>query len=387
MVRRRTCPGMDGRKQRFSRYSAPKLTDNSGSDDDSSVDAPDPSPGEEMLFPNTGNNKRDSNFEGDEGQQSKRPRATWNTESTSSLPKEDKNAIDTSLIVQDRLVKPEKDEEENRSWQLPVNERTEIAERSLVVSEVAKKLAQYARKAFGQNSGKGKCHSSGVVTPPFGTSTALPTTSLLTYDDEYSDGKETHCQVGIVTDGDESTSSGDDDCQPREAAVVSPKKRAHNFTAPAGDFITARGITERLKNSAVVNREAKAALASFCIITSPHGDKDIGSKILQLIASCESLAMWFNSYRRALHPFSPTEKEHMVGSYDYLASLADDAESFMLEPWAREASRLKATNDFAVFAVNCLHHILGKVSKGGVVLTEDDKSVLERTILVWSKHV
>ncbi|KAL7574813.1 hypothetical protein ACA910_010657 [Epithemia clementina (nom. ined.)] len=386
MVRRRTCPGLDGRKQRFSRFSARKLTDNSGSDEDSSS--------EELSLPVTapndehdalvGGTKRSMDEES-EGEASKKSRRLLLPENVDILPKQHET-IDMSLLVEATPeIKEEKETEEPRA-KSPLNERAEMAERSLIVSEVAKKLEKFARKAYGPIiNGKGKRNSSGVVTPPFGTTVTLRTTNLLTYDDEFGGGKDVAANTGVVTDGDESTSSGEDESR-TQTIPVSPNSK--NFcSTPAGDMHIAREISNRLLGLPTENREAKAAVASFCIMNTPHGDNDIGSKILQLIASCENLAAWFNSYRTALNPFAVSEKEGIVGSH---SKQAIDEDKAMQQHWAQEASRLKAIHDFTVFAVNCVNGILGEGAVGHEstsFLTKKDEIVLERAILLWSKNV
>ena len=391
MVRRRTCPGLDGRKQRFSRYSARKLTDNSGSEnDDSSVDVSPPIPAaEEPVSPETGTKRNVDMGASTEEHPEKRQRV-WKPESVYDMLGQE-SAVDTSLLVLASQEKLKYHAEKEKTVEPPkVNERAEMAERSHIVSELAKKLEKFAKKAYGPNVGKGRRNSSGVVTPPFGASSSLATTNLLTYDDEYNEGKESGNVIGVVTDGEESSSSGDDDSGSQETSF-SPRIGKNLFSAPAGDVKTALKISERVQDLQVENAAARAVVTKFCITHTPHGDSDIGSKIFELISSCENLASWFNSYRTALDPFAPSEKDTVVRSYHELASQSFDAEISLQQHWAQEAGRLKAIHDFSVFAVNCIHGILGKegssMTTTSSCLTMEDERVLERAVLFWSKNV
>ena len=390
MVRRRTCPGLDGRKQRFSRYSARKLTDNdsaSAGDDSSSVEAPSAAPGvtpsaalaaaaatlaaaSTVEIPLVSNHsgvgvKREVDIMDDSSlESSKRRKRITIPESGQSTPKKVKMVVDTSLLIQNSKAANEIEDEESQNS--PVNERTEMAERSLVISEVSKKLEQYARKAYGATS-KGKRSTTGIVTPPFGSTASLPTTNLLTYDDEFGGG-DNH-GVGIVTDADDSFNAMDVESSSR-ILFGSADRVKPSVASPAGNVLIAKEIAERLLASGMENNVTKAAVASFCVTIAPCADLEIGSKILQLIASCHELKADFQTYRSALDPFAPTETMHQI--------------------WERDASRSKAVHDFAVFAVNCIHDILGESGSDQVIpasLKREDKSVLEQTILVWSKSL
>jgi len=376
LVRRRTCPGLDGRKQRFSRYSARKITDsNSGSEDDSSVEANStPSSPEVRDVPEVGT-KREANDFAEEQEAAKKRKRVMNSEPEVTLSKKEMMVVDTSLLLHASLQAAPEEVDEESSQDARVDERTEMAERAVIVSEVAKKLEQFARKALGPISGKGRRHATGIVTPPFGSRAILPATHLLTYDDEYGENERRHGNIAIVTDGDDSLVSGEDEMS-SQSPFATPDSKV-STAVPAGDAMTAQGIADRLSGSIAIS-----AVVNFCVSTSPHGDINIGSKILQLIASCEDLASEFQTYRAALDPFARSDS----GSYK---GLAVGTPTEVQDMWEREASRSKAVDEFKIFAVNCIHNILGKAGAINVAasLTETDKSILERAVLVWSKTV
>jgi hypothetical protein len=387
LVRRRTCPGMDGRKQRFSRFSTrkngqPEDDHKNGEDDASSVED------EATSLPDfSESRKRDlDSSETSKTPLSKRSRRLWG--SVGHAPKKDV-VVDTSMI-QAVNVHVEEEVDEEASLSPSRNNRVEMAEQSMIVSEVAMKLRKVL-KGRGSHSRRG-----GVVTPPYGGSQHYPSpaTSLLTYDDEYtsedlSSSQKSASSLDIVTDGDDSVSSEEETSllAMESTFTVSPIKPKEVTTPPVNDRKTAKTITGRILLSSPepdrASLVAPVTVAGFCMSTSPQGDKDLCSKILQLIASCENLAIEFQLYRAALHPTDQGE----APSFAFLPNPRENRAVTVQQIWEREASRGDAVRDFKTFAVNCVHTLLRKCGDMGsaMPLSGEDKVVLERTAALWLK--
>ena len=158
--------------------------------------------------------------------------------------------IDTSIVsnpmpsptsvfeAHESLVRQEPEADDDASANRR-NERLEMLEQSIVVSEVAMKLEEYARKAMkGRSSGRTRRSGAGVVTPPFGSSrnVSISSRGLLTYDDEYKNS-------GIVTDGDDSMAS--EDISISEADKSRSRHVAKAFlVAPVQEEPAVKSITE-----------------------------------------------------------------------------------------------------------------------------------------------
>ena len=127
-----------------------------------------------------------------------------------------------------------------------------------------------------------------------------------------------------------------------------------------------------------------AAVAGFCMSTAPYGSPDMSQKILQLIASCETLAADFHQYRNALLPVTLSAE----GSSGVVTPIHSVRMSH-IQSWEREGSRNAAVSDFKVFSVNCVRKILGKKGfpEGINAFSDDDRAALERTANVWLRSV
>lgn len=382
LVRRRTCPGLDGRKQRFSRFSTRKARRNENgnekgpnSEDESSSVVE--SSGDEASTSSQSARKREVEEFEDNQDSSKKQR--WSEE---PQPTE---FIDTSIIQsaeeEGLLSQGVNEDDEVRSLGAKSDDRVEMIEQSMIVSEVAMKLEEYARKAMkGRGNLRSRRGGPGVVTPPYGSSLHLHASSrgLLTYDDEYED--EDHCEKDhfgvpvVITDGDDSLNNE------QEHLAYIPKEL---LVAPVVNLSTVKEITNFIlrgeggvSNGSTVS---SAAVAGFCMSTAPVGDEALANKICQLISTCEKLALEFNRYRAALHP------SHQSGvSPPYTPSTATSR-----IVWQREASRNDIVRDFKTFSVNHIQMVLGKNHVKGVhsILARSDRIALERTADVWLKSV
>jgi len=409
MVRRRTCPGLDGRKQRFSTRKSSKKDD--GSDDESNsqedvvatttttsssrvVDTV--SPPNEVLAKKRASivSSSSTELEAEVLPKLKKPRSTFTdftTEKHSVQGSPVSPTVDTSIIrsvveANNRVLVPSRESEEvDDSSMDKRNERLEMLEQSLVVSDVAMKLEEYAKRARKDAgiSTRSRRGGAGVVTPPFGSSSyPMSASALLTYDDEY---ETTECSDLRVTDlfGIETNSSVVTDTDAEEAAAEEHVEKIlplpEELMIPPVSTPQAKSITERLLTADVTS----AAVAGFCMSTAPIGNPDTSRKILQLIASCENLASDFHQYRSALKPIT------LSSNQPYSVTPLRNVRMNHVQNWEREVSRCDAVRDFKVFSVNCVHKILGKngLSDGVAGLSDEDRAALERTADVWLKSV
>jgi hypothetical protein len=379
LVRRRTCPGLDGRKQRFSTRKVGKKDGNSDdelSGDDASID--------ETYSVEASTKKRGAAQDQHETDKPKKARTSLAPE-TAQEPVSP--VVDTSIIssvveanINRSVIQQESDDEaDDGSLNNKRNDKLEMLEQSLVVSDVAMKLEEYAKRAMKDRgvTGRTRRGGAGVVTPPFGSSyhANMSAGGLITYDDEIEEEQEEdlrvtdlfgiHSASSVVTDTDSEA-----DGEPFESRL--PKEL---LVAPV-NMLHAKAITEHLLPVDIT----AAAVAGFCMTTAPNGDPDMCRKILNLIASCEKLASEFHQYRTALKPLT-----------DFPATVTpiQHVRQTNLVIWEREGSRHDAVRDFKTFSVNCVHKILGKNGWCGGVsgLAQADRLALEHTAEVWLKSV
>jgi hypothetical protein len=404
MVRRRTCPGVDGRKQRFSRYSARKLSKfdgdkSSNSDDDSSLED---ISSDEVEVPVTGaisRKKRTVTPEDQNDAKRSRRLPQWEGSEPSESPIEDPVIVDTSIVsdpiasptsvfqTHETLVSQDRSEEDDSSANKK-NERMEMIEQSMIVSEVATKLQEFARKAMkGRGTGRTRRGAFGVVTPPYGASSNAPISSrgLITYDDEYEKAE------GVITDGDDSTASEDHSFTDLRATLATqiPRKALKELTvAPVPDSQIVSSITARIlgcnnfqSHGALV---ASSAVASFCMTTASIEDSALCSKILRLISSCDKLSYEFQQYRAALHPLASSGESALLG-HESRKNSAVSAQQI----WERASSRNDAVRDFKTFAVNCITKLLGKNGGYGFFMpfSHFEAAKLQYTADVWLKSI
>lgn len=358
LVRRRTCPGLDGRKQRFSRVSARQLsggTTGSASDvEDSSLEGTNTTVNE-VSVSSDGSDKRDLDTSlRDQQPEQKRSRKVY----TYHVP--DKNIfVDTSMLMD---PSPSADDREEISSRAETNDRFEAAEQSLIVSEVSKKLEQFAKRAsYGGTASRTKRGGSGVVTPPFGAS--LPFSSTITYDDEYlAPPDEAKNDAWVIKDSEGIAEAG---------TVVTPLKEKN--IVGAENLETAKTIVARVLESLSAEQRvelvATSSILDFCVATAPVCDKDFSGKILHLLSQCDKLAIDFNTYRAALRP-------------DTLP-----ARGALKQTWERETSRVEAIRDFKMFAVNVFSKFLDASDSipdmPDLAMDSQDRVVLERTASAW----
>lgn len=387
-VRRRTCPGVDGRKQRFSRYSAQKLSkydddrEVHSSDDDSSLDDTSGDESENII-----SKKRRGSMSSVASNNSKRSRRLWQGDTdrvmkvyTTIVPE----TITSPTSVFDAPKAPIKEiEADDDASTNKKSDRMEMMERSMIVSEVATKLEEFARKAL-KGRGALRTRRTGVVTPPYGYSRSaiISSRGLITYDDEYDEEEDAS---GLVTDGDDSLHnvdgpfcSGDEDSEDWDAPPVADN---HNVERIVQE-IHKRAILDSSNGKMI---HACADVAKFLMTTAPGEDVSVCcKKILQLLSSSERLASDFHLYRSALHPngsLQSTGPRYANQHNDPWVSLQRALES--------SSSRLDALREFKIFAVNLIYKFLGRNGSFDIKhpMTHSESVTLLRTADVWSKSV
>jgi hypothetical protein len=393
MVRRRTCPGMDGRKQRFSRFSVGSLGQADGDDNSDNEDSSLEATVDAYSSPVIPSKKRDliSADKTLKPPSSKRFRQSSNADKETKT--ESKVVVDTSMleevINETQPLVGDKGSFSLLTNRAPVNVNINVA-------DVASKLEKCARKAM-KERGLARSLRSGVVTPPYGASNGFQnsSTALLTYDDEYEtnggilfevDARTSPATIGTIpVDGDESVFSDyERSSRFRKPHTVSPLKRGPKGRPPVSDASAVESILNRIMKNQTGQTPSPfitpVAVAGFCMSTSPLGDRQLCSKILQLIASCSALASDFQLYRAALHPTNPKE----VPSYMFSPSPRESRAITVQQIWQREVSRGDAVRDFKTFAVNCMHQLLGK---GNVeaLWSREETDMLEHAAGVWLK--
>ncbi len=390
-VRRRTCPGVDGRKQRFSRLSAQKLSKKfqEGSAISSSTSSDNDSSSED------GYKNREYDLYSRTPLSSKRNSLTGDSIMRSSkkarLLPESHYEVDTSIIqpsptsVKALIYEIDSGDEASASGK---SSKSELMEQSVIVSEVATKLEAYVKKAMKKRGiSRTRRGNSGIVTPPFGSSFTMTSRDLITYDDEYNHDK---CSsADIVTDVEESVTE-----VASNASSTEIEYDKDMLVAPVLDLAVVKHISsEILQRASSVNGEvmrACANVAAFFMCTAPKDDPEqCSAKVLQLLETSKQLESEFFFYRAALHPTLFLDASPMGQNQDGSFGFTDSHSAALRNTLARGAGRLESLREFKVFAVNLIYKLLRKNGVFAQVesLSSADNAILEHTAEVWSKSV
>lgn len=408
MVRRRTCPGVDGRKQRFSRYSAQKLStdkENPAASDDDNSSTTSADEADDVYEAS----KRKRETEGNDAD-AKRTRRLWTSSASTSSSKPSSSkltlgpevVVDTSMLISnpnasptsvfqahESLVQyPRDDVDDDDSSANKKNDRLEMIERSLIISEVASKLEEHVRKALKGRGGSSRTRRGvvGVVTPPWGSSSnfVVNTRGLITYDDEYEQQQKGESMV--VPDDDDSsidTLSGDASDLPKknDATLISDPPVAETETIKRIGEEIRRRSSHNFYNGELI--QACANVAEFFMSTAPGEDVEaVSEKILQLLSSSGKLAADFHFYRAALHPGNSNES---VLPYRF-----DQQQVMALRRTLQGgAGRRDALREFKIFCVNLIYKLLGENGNLGIAepFSSPDRSLLLQTTEMWSQSV
>lgn len=198
-------------------------------------------------------------------------------------------------------------------------ERSNSFEQSLLVSRVARKLEEHARRAAAAK-GMGAKRRSGTVTPPFSSDTMKY--HALTYDDEIEIyDSERGCVVerqqrgmagagsnahSNAAESDESYSVVSNDEEERtvsfqECPKVSSRPPVENNNLVSGIVRKLHGWARQSTSDSKIDGQLAAAIAGFCMMTNPR-DGAFEDKCIQLMLACGSLVTEFRRYKTALLP-------------------------------------------------------------------------------------
>lgn len=350
LLRRRTCPGVDGRKQRSentdsfpSRSNSPRpptgrRTSFSPTDDQSDESAVALTLNKNKRKARSSEevemrrNKRKANVESEKAQiESENDDEESHDQPTEvssfTMQESPSSRIDVNLLS--HVVPDESDDIKGPSG-LPKRmvspsifgavekrDRSNSHEQSLLVSKVARKLEEHAKRAA---KGGGSSRRSGTVTPPYSSDTMKY--HALTYDDEIEIyDSERGC---VVERQQRATQANDSDAN---ASIISnydedgPKvvgKQRVSFSGvnkessmpPVSNNTIVCNIVRKLhgwaRQSSFVSRvdgQLAAAIAGFCMLTNPR-DNLFENKCVELLFKCGSLVTEFRRYKAALLPGS-----------------------------------------------------------------------------------
>ncbi len=388
LLRRRTCPGVDGRKNRFSNYSR-KAGDDAGVGDegyDEENKSSDESAYEiEVAAPKSKKRNIVCAEEDGDSKHNVLPRGNHEIDER----KLDANiSVDLSLIGAVHSVIGSDDakvalldvsDEPDCNSEKEVDERVARREQAHVVSQVAMKLEEYARKA--KRSRGGTRYGVGIVTPPLGGGQCYR--SVLTYDDEY-DAMAARVSSAVVTvaPGVEIRAT---DYKLLPVPITPNRSRPTVVLCdenPVGNVDLAKVIYDQIMvgNRDYASKAASAAVAYFCTASSPNEPEgEACAKILGIMSGNDKLAHEFMQYRYALHP---VDCSSTLSSSTFCApGLRNDITAFSLDQiWERAASRRDALRDFKTFAVNYMNAEIARMEYRG-----EETGALRRTAEVWLK--
>ena len=361
LLRRRTCPTIDGRRQSLPRPVLSKTTSSNH-------------PTRSANETSSGTKSRASIGTHDKKRQiasppfpkksfqplAKRPSLGGRTGSPTTIDTYFPNSVPLT----------ESEDSDDQGIGLTSSERRAKAEdQAMIVLKIASQLAEHVRDP------KNGSRISGLVTPTYGASRngSISSGSLLTYDDE---GEKMNFNYDHVPEY-SYTPTGTDVSNKLTSRT---KPRSTNFEkhTPLSKLASKETI-ERLVEALDIDTRLEmftaANVSQFCMMTFPTcSDNEDGCvPIRSLLTSCQQLAAEFNLYRLALSP---------------LTAPATQYESFQ-RMWVHEESCRETTRSFSVFAVNRMQSLLRAVQDDAASCkfeNSTDIARLERTILIWQKY-
>eukprot|EP00554_Chaetoceros_debilis_P007017 CAMPEP_0194079028 /NCGR_PEP_ID=MMETSP0149-20130528/5279_1 /TAXON_ID=122233 /ORGANISM="Chaetoceros debilis, Strain MM31A-1" /LENGTH=509 /DNA_ID=CAMNT_0038760389 /DNA_START=61 /DNA_END=1587 /DNA_ORIENTATION=- len=231
--------------------------------------------------------------------------------------------------------------------------KADLMEQSLLVSKVARQLEEHAKRAAGR-LGKKRLGNLGAMSA---TSQQTLKYHSLTYDDEVEifdsiRGCVVERTFGKKDAAGEESSSSDDDNSESHATTVSLNDNdslspaAHVvLTVPVNDVGVIEDIAKKLLNgNGTVSRDAQLtiAIAKFCMRTDPK-DPLLGKKAVQLMSVHADLAHEFCLYQIALSP-------------NHKLSMADQHSRFMKDIFDGEC--VDIVRGFKTFVLNNLSELV-----------------------------
>ena len=363
LLRRRTCPTIDGRRQSLSRPVLKKAINSN----------------------HTTRNWNESTAD--------KPRAIVSVndkkcQMASQLPKRTIAPIvkrpslfgGRSLMTVDTLLPnpvplTESEDSDDQGVTLSSSEsRYKAEDQAMIVLKIASQLAQHVRDP------KNGSRISGLVTPTYGASRngSISSGTLLTYDDE---GEKMNYTYDHLQESRFKLTHTVSDSNDHIRRTLPNTKRFGKCTPLSKS--AAEGTVERLIEALDIDTRltmhTAAKIARFCMTAFPTcSDVNRSNPIQSLLASCQDLSAEFNLYRSALSPLTvPTTQMNDYESYQRM--------------WVHEESRLETNRSFGVFAVNsmqlllrAIHDDVSPVSYS--IENKSDVGRLERTISIWQKY-
>ncbi|KAG7359693.1 HSF-type DNA-binding protein [Nitzschia inconspicua] len=385
LVRRRTCPGVDGRKQRFSRMSAQRLSgkfatdspNNSANDSDDDDDDDLSSSGEDVSVADNSSVGRKREVPVTSMPSAKRSRSIMPLSESISPPVDVLEDVKKISPSPSTIVSPQDSEDlADDSSTSRKFDRVEMMQQSLVVSEVASKLEAYVKKAMKEKGlTRTRRGGSGIVTPPFGTTGrfTMNSSDLITYDDEYEILDESG-SLAVVSETDDSMS-----IESVENDTIMP---------PVEDVEVVKRIRfEILRRASEENEEvvrACANVAAFFMLTAPNEDTDeCCPKILELLTTSQKLEGEFYFYRAALHPSLFIKSNSPQGKF------TEKHSAILRDSLNGGSDRSEALREFKIFSVNLIYKLLGLNGSFNIEepFSGEDHAILLRTAKSWSKTI
>ncbi len=365
LLRRRTCPGVDGRKI--------KLADLANMEQRSETSTPPP------VTVSADNSETVSQSDSDGGNsisvQPKKRKYTKRKQSDPGLSlADDRTALKVAnssmfpTYIRDDCETAKKESSEGEDWVStaekymkgpkrlvsPMSEpkriKADLMEQSLLVSKVAKQLEEHARRAA--SSGRlGSKKRTGTVTPPYATDVKYHS---LTYDDEVEIFDSIRgCVVERRTYGSDTNDDDDSDASSENnASIISLNESdiasADPFvpTSPIEDASVIEEVARKLLSTggASISRDAQltVAIAKFCMMTDPR-DPALGEKAIDLMSVHGDLAHEFCLYKIALRP-------------NHKLSMSDQHAAFMRDIF--QGSSREVVQGFKTFVLNNLNELV-----------------------------
>lgn len=310
LLRRRTCPGVDGRKVRPETELRTIAT---------AFRSP------TMVSPEPTDETSDSDDTNKEVEKKKRKSGSDNSKSDVSLLNENgilrsldqENEFDVSKKQRVETIHPESLDTTEKYMRGPNRLVSPIAtacpadlkEQSLLVSKVSRQLDEHAKRAAltGKKCAKKRIGSVSSVTPMYVSDTMKY--HALTYDDEIEifDSARGCVVERSSSKRDICTEDVSDDESENNATVisfndneVSVDTTKHIISAPVQDANVINRVVSKLLSSND-NSNSFVAIAAFCMRTNPN-DPSLGEKAIQLMSNHADLAHEFCRYKIALSP-------------------------------------------------------------------------------------
>jgi len=185
----------------------------------------------------------------------------------------------------------------------PASSQLDMNEQSVLVSKVSRQLDEHAKRAAATIGTGLMKKRTGAITPTYVSDTMRYT--ALTYDDEIEIFDSAR---GCVVEKSISTNGDDSDDESESATVVSFADNEvlesfnHIVSAPVEDPTIVINVMKQLLDANNSNiSHLTAAVAEFCMTTDPQ-DPFLGEKAIQLMSNHAELAQEFCRYKIALSP-------------------------------------------------------------------------------------